>query len=272
VLFRSRMQYTGLYLDKLEGYQGSNCDDYKVFLSDDVKDKTLSYYLSQAEDGSHGPIHFAFGGSGGDTAASVDAVLMSAYGFTAFDIIVIARNAQSFFKLASCKETYFETAETLLQLITLFFAQGSGSNVMTYLHSGENTFAEKKEVMTLICSRDQHDSEMEGSGAATDPLFWVAHGAIERLFQAAIFNDITADTAYPTDTTDLCSGHAIDGTKAWLEGFYLEDESVNTYEITNGVLTEEVLNPTTTSYKNYISYVYDRKDFSFCPDSESWFA
>jgi hypothetical protein len=47
--------------------------------------------------------------------------------------------------------------------------------------------------MKLICGRYQYDGDMAGSGAAIDPLFWVAHGAVERLFQRIIFEDVLVD-------------------------------------------------------------------------------
>ena len=47
-----------------------------------------------------------------------------------------------------------------------------------------------------------------------DPLFWVAHGAIERLFQRVIFDGTLADRVYANSMRNAgCSGHTAEGTK-----------------------------------------------------------
>ena len=50
---------------------------------------------------------------------------------------------------------------------------------------------------------------MAGSGAATDPLFWVAHGAVERLFQRTVFEGVMTDMSYTSSSP--CSGHSYNG-------------------------------------------------------------
>ena len=57
-------------------------------------------------------------------------------------------------------------------------------------------FATKKEIMQLVCSRMSYEGDMGGSGAAMDPLFWVAHGAVDRLFQRVMFADVFTDNIY----------------------------------------------------------------------------
>jgi hypothetical protein len=65
------------------------------------------------------------------------------------------------------------------------------------------------QVANLLVSRAGYDGEMAGSGAAQDPLFWVAHGAVERLMQMVIFSGITTDTTYDVEDSN-CSGHQND--------------------------------------------------------------
>jgi hypothetical protein len=71
------------------------------------------------------------------------------------------------------------------------------------------------DIMNILMSRFPYGSEMSGSGAAQDPLFWVAHGAIERLVQRAIFSGITKDTEF-SSTNQHCSGAADDVSRLFL--------------------------------------------------------
>jgi hypothetical protein len=61
-------------------------------------------------------------------------------------------------------------------------------------------------VAEMLVSRAQYDGDMAGSGAALDPLFWVAHGAVERLMQKVIFENATSDATYDASSA-FCSGH-----------------------------------------------------------------
>ena len=50
-----------------------------------------------------------------------------------------------------------------------------------------------------------------------DPLFWVAHGAIERLYQRVVFEGTLSDNVYATPMRNAgCSGHTTDGTYPYL--------------------------------------------------------
>jgi hypothetical protein len=65
------------------------------------------------------------------------------------------------------------------------------------------------EVAKIFVQRAGFDGEMAGSGAAMDPLFWVAHGAVERLLQKVIFQNNTRDLVYNADGAH-CTGHTND--------------------------------------------------------------
>jgi hypothetical protein len=62
------------------------------------------------------------------------------------------------------------------------------------------------EIIKIFAKRAGFDGDMGGSGAAMDPLFWVAHGAVERLLQKVVFENFTSDLVYDS-TTAHCSGH-----------------------------------------------------------------
>jgi hypothetical protein len=132
-------------------------------------------------------------------------------------------------------------------------------------------FSDRKKAVQLMCSRMAFDGEMASSGAAMDPLFWVAHGAIERLFQRVIFDGTLADRTYATPMRNAgCSGHTADGTKEWLRGLYFQDTTVNAHELTNAQLAA-ILDPTSDSYRDLIDFVYEDSTWSWCSGSENWF-
>lgn len=162
------------------------------------------------------------------------------------------------------------------------------------------TFEEKIDVMEIIANMFPYDGDLAGSGAgeimflmltfswhhfhgafffdvklrtvsfraALDPLFWVAHGAVERVFQKAMFSDIFSDTIL--ESCNHCSGHNASSPKAWLEGYYFADESVVPETLSNAELTN-ILNPTTNEYRDLINFVYDSSSFDYCASSDAWF-
>jgi hypothetical protein len=109
--------------------------------------------------------------------------------------------------------------------------------------------------------------------AALDPLFWMVHGSVERLFQKSVFSDIFTDMDYPMKEADglPCSGDNSTSLKFWLNGFYFVDESIRADNLTNAELTN-ILVPTSDEYRDLINFVYDTGDYSYCSDSDSWFA
>lgn len=292
-------------------YSGDSCTNLQQFVVGIVVGGTLSNFMEHCEDNIHGIIHFTFGGVGGDNAYAVNQKLQQDYGFTETDLIVIARNAQTFVKNVypfyfnnekwetgnsmeypvSCTDLPWDSATETLRTTS---EPGSSDakcslNREYYCASDENMslllkyhemlyrgspiasmdLATKCEVMDLIISRAAFDGEMAGSGAALDPLFWVAHGAVERIMQKAIFSNVLTDSAY-SSSDEHCSGHMNTGTKSWLEGFYFTDESVVVEELTN-VEIGNILNPVTDEYRDYVNFVYDLADYDYCEGSESWF-
>ena len=103
---------------------------------------------------------------------------------------------------------------------------------------------------------------------ALDPLFWVAHGAMERLFQRTVFAEKLRDMAFTS--TSLCSGHDYAAGKTWLDGFYFTDESVVAQKVTNAELTA-ILDPRSVKYRDYINFVYDTDSYTYCNNSAAWF-
>jgi hypothetical protein len=102
---------------------------------------------------------------------------------------------------------------------------------------------------------------------AADPLYWVAHGAVERLFQFTIFNDWLSDYEYDTDSE--CTGHMKDGVKAWLKGYYFNDETIAAETLTNEDLIA-ILHPQKSQYRDLLNFVYDVSDYSWC-NTKEWY-
>jgi hypothetical protein len=165
----------------------------------------------------------------------------------------------------------FYASETKLdELVTLFVHMDPSltDSVISRINSLE--FEDKSAVMGLIANMFPYDGELAGSGAALDPLFWVAHGSVERLFQKAVFSDIFSDMDYVSGDEFFCSGHDAESAKFWLQGLYFVDESIKAEELTNAELTA-ILVPTSDQYRDLVNFVYDTADFSYCPDSDAWF-
>lgn len=119
----------------------------------------------------------------------------------------------------------------------------------------------KSAFLTSFCSRYLLEGDLAGSGSAMDPMFWIAHGAVEKLFQKIVFENWLSDWTYGSLFPGECSGHDSDGTKAWLSGFSFLDSSVDASALTNSELMS-ILNPNSDSYRDYVSFVYDHSDWS----------
>jgi hypothetical protein len=140
------------------------------------------------------------------------------------------------------------------------------------------SFEDQVGVMQLLCSRMGLDGDMVGSASPLDPIFWVSHGALERLYHHISFhsgdgdgdgdNRLLTDLEYSTESD--CSGHAPNGTKAWLEGYYLQDETVSVKEVTNVQLTA-LLNPYHEKFVDLIPYLYDASPMG-CDEAEALLA
>lgn len=153
---------------------------------------------------------------------------------------------------------YCESQDTMNEFYFKFLAAYQNENMPQYAFQArlmELDLDTQCSIAGLLVSRANFDGEMGGSGAAMDPLFWVAHGAVERLMQKVIFSGITTDTAYDASTAH-CSGHENMGTKAWLKGYYFVDKSIAAEEVTN-VDLNTYLNPTTDEYRDNFNFVYD---------------
>lgn len=128
------------------------------------------------------------------------------------------------------------------------------------------SYEDKLEVVNMLVGRFLFDGDMAGSGAAIDPLFWVAHGAVDRLFQKVMLSNWLSDSDYPlvSEFNKRCSGHIYNGTKPWLDGYQFVDPSYTATEITNNEFLN-VLNPLSDQHRDMLDSVYDHSNWlSMC--------
>jgi hypothetical protein len=74
------------------------------------------------------------------------------------------------------------------------------------------------------------------------------------------------DFVYNQTLAIPCSGHVAEDPKAWLEGYYFLDESIDASELSNTELTT-ILDPQGGKYRDLINYVYDVSDYAWCDES-----
>eukprot|EP01035_Chromulina_nebulosa_P019380 gene19380-25248_t len=163
----------------------------------------------------------------------------------------------------TCNSYYFEDPDKLLQLINTYFSDWVGSDSVqseTLELIYGLSFEQQVDVMTQLCGRFQLEGDLTGSGAATDPIFWVVHGGVERLMQKIYFDGILTDYDYFEGNNNMCSGHLQFGMKDWLEGYKFQDTSIEAQFVTNDQLAA-YLNPLSDLYRDQIDFVYDHNDW-----------
>eukprot|EP01034_Spumella_vulgaris_P023523 gene23523-29747_t len=173
--------------------------------------------------------------------------------------------------LCTVSDFYLASEETAAWLMGSFFeGDFADSSVAARFRDGMS-FEQRVAAMGLLFSRMQVDGDLACSGAPTDPLFWVAIGATDRLFQRTMFEDATSDKIYATSggSNSKCQGHDADESVFWLKGFYFEDSSVVSHELTHRELFA-VLDPTSDLYGTHMSFVYDSADYEWCEGFDEW--
>lgn len=157
----------------------------------------------------------------------------------------------------ACASSYFEDADSLSTLMSIYFdkyIRPSSAQYVTPARVMAMDFDDQVAVMKLLCSRLSYDGDMVGSASPIDPVFWVSHGAVEKLFQRIVLGGLLSNMDFAVDNE--CSGHAPWGTKAWLEGYSLMDASVAPTALTNSELIG-IVDPSGEAYADLLPYVYD---------------
>ena len=294
---------------KFSSFYGTNCAGLKSFFGLYAAGKTLTNFLEAVEESVHAATRYTFGGAGGDHAAAVDAKLKAEYGFTDEQLFYIAEASHPFAETylsgrflafsqnpMNCSATPTDLRETGILTTTAAPGEEGGPSCgcnsyyftdeaktdelmnlyFVHLVDGDSSildtdFESKKAIMQLICSRMSMDGDIVGSGAAMDPLFWVTHGAVERLYQRVMFEDVlTADTFVNSKRGAPCPGHESATFKTWLSGYYLLDTSIDTSTLSNVELAE-ILDPRGDKYRDLLDSVFDSESYDWCGEEfDSW--
>ena len=300
----NRLSPEGVPEKVLKPYMGSTCEDMKIFFAGYAVDQPMYVYLEGTEDNVHGYVHFTIGGTGGDRAAEIDQLLREKYQLSNTHLYYIAESSHKFSKSylsgqtynyenpiictgdpwiggelvttaspgeeggpkCKCNLYYMDTEEKLNTLIDLYF-----NHFMPEDDSILNLdFDSKKEIMELACQRMSYEGDLSGSGAAMDPIFWVVHGAVDRLFQRVSFSGVLSDKVYKTSKRSVgCSGHETTGTKRWLKGLFVEDSTIDLSMLTNQQLAE-ILDPTTDVFRELQNSVYADSLYPWCEGFDEW--
>lgn len=266
--------------------------------------QTLQTAMLVMEGRAHNGAHFGIGGVGGDLCAQNDEILVKRFGFSKQDLVLVSIAMQEFRKTIyvgfetenpniltctdapfdyetgtvsttlppgvpggmSCAivEKKFESEASLDELISEFC--GGGGSLCERIE--EMSFEDKAALMRTLSSRYQFSGDLASSSAALDPIFWVLHGAVERLFQRILFEGVLTDEQY--DYVSDCSGHSFNGTKAWLGGFFFQDRSVDAAQVTNREFAK-ILDPRSEQYPELVNFVYESRDWEWCEDFDSYF-
>jgi hypothetical protein len=294
---------------KFSRYTGSSCSSLKSFFELYVVGKTLTNFLEAVEEQVHDSIRYTFGGAGGDRAAAADAALKNDFQLTDEQMFYVAEAAHEFSETylsgrfiafsnnplnctatpmavresgtlestavpgefggprCQCNSYYLTSEDKVDELINLYFK---------HLMDGDSSlldkdFESKKGIMQLVCSRMAMDGDLVGSGAAMDPLFWVTHGAVERLYQRVMFEGVlTTDSFANSKRGAPCPEHESTTTKSWLSGLSFADPSIDATTLTNAQLAE-ILDPRGDKYRDLLTTVYDTSSYEWCGnDFDSW--
>lgn len=286
----------------LADFSGVTCKEYSEYLNSSVFGQSISTALENMEGQIHGAVHQTLGGSGGERGVDIDIYLRDKYGLDDEDLVIITIQNIKYLKknlplllqgegdtLLNCtkfpfqdgivtnvampgetdgmrcelKEEVFNDEATLDKFIHDFISktQKEVTDLDVRLKAVE-PFKDKIELIKLIISRIQYSGELSTPSAPVDPLFWVIHGAFERLYQRIMIDDFLHDKKYDSSSS-TCEGHVPGGVKAWLEGFYFMDEHVAVSRTHNSALLP-YLDPTSDEYRDNINYVYDTSEYNWC--------
>lgn len=254
----------------------------------------------------HNPVHHLFGGSGGPGAKELYEYLKGTFNVSDVELFDFADSYNGFKMLqvpvpgskeyhgnslqVSCMDTpwsydtsgldpsrsptcycnpwYMTSHDGMDEILDTIF--GTGETALSNMKSQISSLdmASKAEALNKLCGSFVFTGDFYSKSSAPDPLFWVFHSQIERIFQKIIFDDRLIDFEY--SSTSTVSGHSDEGTCAWLEGFKLVDKSLDIGLIPNAERFHYLV-PFTDEYRDNMKYIYDHSDWdSFFEIETGW--
>lgn len=267
---------------------------YQENLGTTMKDVLDSLYSSV-----HGNIHLAFGGTGGPKIKEVYDYLREKHDVSDLELLELNFPLTSFLEAYTpvpgalntealyiqCDNTpwidgqLMETSEedgprcycnpihtsTSIGLASITHKimgniASSDDSPLSHLHGMIDSLdlPSQAHVLNKLCGSSVYVGDFYSKSSAPDPLFWVFHSNLDRLFQKIIFDDEL--TSYEYDTSSTISGHSINGTAMWMEGYKVIDESLDLGQIANAERFKFLI-PTFDEYRDNMKYIYDHSDW-----------
>jgi len=129
----------------------------------------------------------------------------------------------------------------------------------------------------LLGSRYSIEGDLVGSSAPYDPIFWVLHGSILKMYQRIRFERVLSDDAGDavfTENTEGCSGHSAEGKLLWLNGYHFAESGLwadaDPTTLTNSELAS-YLNPLSEEWDERFDFLFADVSYDWCPEVNAAF-
>lgn len=120
-----------------------------------------------------------------------------------------------------------------------------------------------KMVLQTICESTILNGDMLNSDAPFDPLFFLAHAAVERLYQRYALSGYLKDIDWTSDGWHQCWGHK-PGYKMDWHSYTFDDDSLEPAKNLTNLEVAQILNPASDAYASAVPYIYDNFNWSHC--------
>ena len=124
-----------------------------------------------------------------------------------------------------------------------------------------------KRMVELFGQRITIEGDLSTAGAAIDPVFWVLHGGVEKLYQRFIFEGLVGQENRFVNDIAGCPGHSASGKNPWMKGFHFskwgDSSEIATEHLTNAELVS-YLDPTREDFLDKFDFIYVDATYDWC--------
>ena len=283
-------------------YTGVTCDDYATFfnMAKGLSTMEASYQMEYL---THGPIHLAFGGGGGDMCAANDDILRERFGFADWNLPYFTKWIHNFMKTEGpwlFAESPKSDAPTSLWNCSEFPAKTHGIEkiAVSMLDIEEFGSIECDAPQEFYKSEDKIDEWL--NSAINSEKFGIDEFSIEdkkalmqtlanrhqfdgeMITSAAPLDPLfwvqhgSAERLWqrmemngifsdaPFDVVQGCAGHSADGNLGWLKGYSVNNPTVVLSNLTVAELVG-MLDPMEVAYVENFNFIYETTDYEWCP-------
>jgi hypothetical protein len=283
-------------------YVGITCNDY-VFFLENHKGSSKMLISELTESRTHGLIHSAFGGGGGDPAAANDEILKNKFGFLDSDLPSITKWVHGMMKndgpMLFTKQTPYQwncsafpsleygiehIASSSLNLVdefgmidceapAHFYENEVSMNTWFALKSGEEYIQSSEVFAKLDISQKRELIKTLANRGQYDGDMHTSAAAADPLFWVQhggterLWQWMEMHDYFsdePFDVPDRCTGHSAIGKLRWLKGFNFNDPTIRADNLTLSELTD-MLSPQNTAFEDNFNFVYEPTNFEWCP-------